>query len=274
MAMNKKPIPLKMSGFQEIKNPAPKKNGLYYSNVKKVVGIVSGKGGVGKSLITSLLACATNKKGYKTAIIDADITGPSIAKSFGVTGKTTLSSKGILPVTTDCGIKLMSINFLLDNQSDAVLWRGPLLNGAIKQFYEDVYWGDVDIMFLDMPPGTADIPLTVYQLIKPSGVVMVTTPQDLVSMIVAKAVTMAEKMSIDILGLIENMSYYQCPDTNNKHKIFGESNIDAFAKQIGVDVLSKIAITPKFAQYCDNGKISEIDDNPLDDIVDKIINDI
>ena len=241
------------------------------SSVKKVIGVVSGKGGVGKSLITSLLAVLTNKKGYKTAILDADITGPSIPKMFGVNERAVaLDDKYLLPRTSKNGIDMMSINLLLENDNDPVVWRGPVIAGAVKQFWTDVVWKDVDFMFVDMPPGTGDVPLTVFQSLPVSGIIVVTSPQDLVSMIVGKAVKMANMMNIPILGIVENMSYFTCPDCGKKLNIFGESKVEKISKEFGIDTISRLPINPEFAQLADNGNIEGFNGEYLDNIVDKI----
>lgn len=225
------------------------------SNIKKVVAVVSGKGGVGKSLITSLLAVELNRRGRQTAILDADITGPSIPKCFGVREKAQGDEHGIFPVITKKGIKLMSINLMLENDDDPVIWRGPIIAGAVKQFWTDVVWDDVDYMLVDMPPGTGDVPLTVFQSIPLGGIIIATSPQELVSMIVTKAVNMAEKMSIPILGIVENYSYLECPDCKKKICVFGESHVDEVAKKHGLKVLSKIPIDQKLAAACDGGMV-------------------
>lgn len=236
------------------------------SNIKKVIGVVSGKGGVGKSLVTSLLAVAMNRKGYNTAILDADITGPSIPKAFGITAKATANQFGILPVKSKKGIDIMSINLLLENDTDPVLWRGPIIAGTVKQFWTDVIWNDVDFMFIDMPPGTGDVPLTVFQSLAVDGIIIVTSPQELVSMIVSKAVKMAEAMNIPIIGLVENMSYFKCPGCNEKHNIFGDSHIEEIAKKHNIAVLAKMPIDTKVAEACDKGLIESFDDDWLDNI--------
>ncbi len=236
-----------------------------YSRVKKVIGIVSGKGGVGKSIVTSLMAVMFSRKGYQTAILDADITGPSIPKAFGLNERAMGSEKGIHPVVTAGGIKVMSINLLLENAADPVVWRGPVLAGTVKQFWTDVVWEDVDFMFVDMPPGTGDVPLTVYQSLPIDGIVVVTSPQDLVSMIVGKAVKMAKMMNIPILGIVENMSYFVCPDCGKKHYPFGESKISEVAKEYDLNVIAQLPIDPKNAKACDEGKIESI---VLDEAVD------
>lgn len=230
------------------------------SKVKKVIGIVSGKGGVGKSLVTSLLACKTTRDGLKTAIMDADITGPSIPKAFGLNAERaqsggTAESGFLYSVKSKTGIQMMSMNFLLPNENDPVVWRGPVISGAVKQFWTDVVWEDVDVMFVDCPPGTGDVPLTVFQSIPVDGIIIVTSPQELVSMVVTKAVNMAEKMNIPIIGIVENMSYLECPDCKKRINIFGESHIDEVAKEHNLTVLDRIPIDPKVASACDRGMI-------------------
>lgn len=234
------------------------------SSVKKVIGIVSGKGGVGKSMVTSLLAATMNKKGFKTAILDADITGPSIPKAFGITQKAQGSDDGIVPVESAGGIKVMSVNLLLADDTDPVVWRGPVIAGTVKQFWTDVVWGDVDFMFIDMPPGTGDVPLTVFQSIELDGIIVVTSPQELVSMIVTKAVKMAELMNIPIYGLVENMSYFTCPDNGRDYKIFGDSHIDEIAKEHNLSVIAKLPINPELAAACDKGEVESICGNWFD----------
>ena len=228
------------------------------SKIKKVVGVVSGKGGVGKSSVTSMLAVLANRAGYSTAVLDADITGPSIPKAFGISEKATASEAGIYPVQTKTGIATMSVNLLLENESDPVVWRGPVIAGCVKQFWTDVIWDQVDIMFIDMPPGTGDVPLTVFQSIPLDGIVIVTSPQELVSMIVEKAVNMARMMNIPILGLVENMSYFVCPDCGKKIAIYGESGVEGLAAAHGLPVLEKLPIDPKLAHMCDTGTIELI----------------
>jgi len=240
------------------------------SNIKKVIGIVSGKGGVGKSLVTSLMAVAMNRKNYLTAIMDADITGPSIPKAFGLKQKAVGNELGILPVLSETGINIMSINFLLDKDTDPVLWRGPLLGGTVKQFWTDVIWGDIDYMFIDMPPGTGDVPLTVFQSLPVDGIIVVTSPQELVSMIVSKAVKMAEMMNIPIIGLVENMSFFHCPDNGKDYKIFGESHIDDIANQHGLKILARLPIDPKIADACDKGLIEFYNNKALDKLADEL----
>ena len=243
------------------------------SNVKKVIGIVSGKGGVGKSLVTALLSVLSNKKGYKTAILDADITGPSIPKMFGITKKAiAVDDKFLAPVESETGIKMMSINLLLENDTDPVVWRGPVIAGAVKQFWTDIVWGDVDYMFVDMPPGTGDVPLTVFQSLPIDGIIVVTSPQDLVSMIVGKAVKMANMMNVNVLGIVENMSYFICPDCGKEINVFGESKVDKIASDYKIKSIAKLPINPNFAKLSDNGKIDEFDGSYLDDIINEIVN--
>ncbi len=230
-----------------------------YSKVKKVIGVVSGKGGVGKSLVTSYLSVLLNRKGYKTAIMDADITGPSIPKAFGIHDKAMGSEKGLLPCESEKGVKVMSINLLLDSEDTPVIWRGPVIAGTVKQFWSEVLWDKVDYMFVDMPPGTGDVPLTVFQSLPLDGIIIVTSPQDLVSLIVAKAVNMANSMDIPILGLVENYSYIQCPDCGKKMSVFGESHVDEIAKKYDLPVLARIPIDSNVAKAVDAGKIEELD---------------
>lgn len=227
------------------------------SSVKHVIGIVSGKGGVGKSLVTSLLSVLFNRKGYRTAILDADITGPSIPKMFGIKGKAVGNDSGLFPKQTNGGIGIMSVNLLLDTEETPVVWRGPLIANTVKQFWTDVVWGNIDFMFVDMPPGTGDVPLTVFQSLPVDGIIIVTSPQDLVSMIVKKAYNMAKMMNIPVLGIVENMSYYQCPDCGRKEEIFGKSKLPETAAQLGLDVLGRIPIDPVLAHLCDEGKIED-----------------
>lgn len=225
------------------------------SNIKKVIGVISGKGGVGKSLVTSMLAVTMSRRNHKVAILDADITGPSIPKSFGITEKARGRSDGVLPVKSKTGIKVMSINLLLEDTSDPVVWRGPIIAGTVKQFWTDVIWGDIDYMFIDMPPGTGDVPLTVFQSIPLDGIIVVTSPQELVSMIVEKAVKMAEIMNIPIIGIVENMSYFKCPDCNKDYKIFGDSKIEEEAKKHGIDSIARLPLDTKISSMCDKGLI-------------------
>lgn len=240
------------------------------SNIKKVIGVVSGKGGVGKSLVTSLLAAAMQKKGFQTAVLDADITGPSIPKIFGITTKAMADGNGIIPVVSKEGTKIMSINLLLKDDSDPVVWRGPIIAGAVKQFWTDVNWGDVDYMFVDMPPGTGDVPLTVFQSLPVDGIVVVTSPQELVSMIVGKAVKMAHMLDIPILGIVENMSYFECPTCHEKHYIFGDSHIDELAKGYDIQTVAKLPIDKEIASLCDKGEVEKIESSYVKEIVDEL----
>ncbi len=241
-----------------------------YSKIKKVIGIVSGKGGVGKSLVTSMLAVAMTKQGFRTAILDADVTGPSIPKAFGLTGLCEGNGEGIFPMMTKSGIKVMSINLLLEDVTSPVVWRGPVISGTVKQFWTDVIWNEVDYMFVDMPPGTGDVPLTVFQSLPVDGIVIVTSPQELVSLVVEKAVNMAKMMNIPILGIIENYSYFMCPDCGKKHMIFGESHVDELAGKFDFPVLAKLPFDPSIASMCDNGTIEECDAVPFDDAVTRL----
>ena len=234
------------------------------SHIKKVIGVCSGKGGVGKSLVTSLLAVLAQRQGLKVGILDADITGPSIPKAFGIKEKAMGTDTGILPVKTKTGIDVMSLNLLLDNDTDPVIWRGPVIAGAVKQFWNETLWEDVDYMFVDMPPGTGDVPLTVFQSLPVNGIIIVTSPQELVSMIVAKAVKMAQKMNIPIIGLVENMSYLECPDCGKKISVFGESHIDEIAREYNIPVLAKLPIDPKVAEHVDNGTIEYLENDWFD----------
>lgn len=225
------------------------------STVRKVIAVVSGKGGVGKSLVTSALAVELNRRGHKTAVLDADITGPSIPKAFGIKTHAKGNEFGILPETTKTGIEIMSVNLLLENTTDPVVWRGPVISGTVKQFWRDVIWTDVDYMFVDMPPGTGDVPLTVFQSIPLDGIIVVASPQELVSMIVQKAVKMAQMMDVPILGLVENMSYFKCPDCGKEHKIFGDSHIDEIAERFDTRVLAKVPFDADLAKSVDTGTV-------------------
>lgn len=237
------------------------------SNIKKVIGIVSGKGGVGKSLVSCLLASRCQKAGLKVGILDADITGPSVPKSFGITSRAMQDETGLLPTVTKTGVKMMSINLLLEDVNSPVVWRGPVISGVIEQFWTDVNWGELDYLFVDMPPGTGDVALTVFQSLPVDGIVIVSTPQDLVKMIVNKAFNMARLMNVPVLGLVENMSYYECPDCKKKLNIFGESQIDATAAELGVPVLAKLPINPDVARLVDEGRVEDIDCPELDEFV-------
>ena len=244
------------------------------SNVKKVIGVVSGKGGVGKSLVTSLLAVKMNSKGYRTAILDADITGPSIPKAFGIgeeVGMTQIDGANLMvPATSSTGIQIMSANLLLEHDTDPVIRRGPVIAGAVKQFWSETLWKDIDYMFVDMPPGTGDVPLTVFQSLPVSGIVIVTSPQELVSMIVGKAVNMAKKMDIPILGIVENMSYLECPDCGKRIAVFGESHIDDVAAEYEIPVLAKIPIQPRTAKMVDEGSVEYLEEDWLLEAVEKL----
>ena len=254
---SRKPDP---SEFLEALNPA--------SSVKKVIGIVSGKGGVGKSLVTSMLAVSMNRKGRRTAILDADITGPSIPTAFGIDTSqgvaVTPDGKLMMPAKSLEGVEIMSSNLLLDHNTDPVIWRGPVIAGAVKQFWSETLWQDIEYMFVDMPPGTGDVPLTVFQSLPVDGIIIVTSPQELVSMIVAKAVNMAKKMNIPILGVVENMSYVECPDCGKKISVFGESHIEEVAAEYGLPVLAKMPINPEIAKAVDEGRVEYLETPYLD----------
>ena len=249
------------TSFLEPLNPA--------STVKKVIGVVSGKGGVGKSLVTTMMAVRMNAKNYKTAILDADITGPSIPKAFGLgdDGVGMTPTGLMIPATTSMGIEVMSANLILDHETDPVIWRGPVIAGAVKQFWQEALWEDIDYMFVDMPPGTGDVPLTVFQSLPVDGIIIVTSPQELVSMIVTKAVNMAKKMNIPILGLVENMSYLACPDCGRKIYLFGEGKTQEVAKENEIPVLAKIPIEPKIAKAVDEGAVEYLEAPWLDEAV-------
>ena len=234
------------------------------SKIKHVIAVVSGKGGVGKSIVTSMLAVNMQRLGYKTAILDADITGPSIPKSFGLKAGIDGDNNGIIPPTTTSGIDIMSINLLLQEDTQPVVWRGPVIAGTVKQFWTDVIWNDIDFMFIDCPPGTGDVPLTIFQSIPLDGIIIVSSPQELVSMIVEKAANMANMMNIPVLGLVENMSYVKCPDCGKEIKIFGDSHIEEVAEKHGYDVLAKIPMDPKLAALVDKGWIEMMDNNYLE----------
>ncbi len=244
------------------------------SDIKKVIAVVSGKGGVGKSMTCALLAAAAQDKGQVTAVMDADITGPSIPKMFGVHERAMGSETGILPVVTEGGIQVMSMNVLLENEAEPVVWRGSLISGTVLQFWTDVIWTGVDVMFIDMPPGTGDVPLTVFQSIPVDGIVIVTTPQDLVGMIVQKAVNMAQMMNVPILGIVENMSYIKCPDCGRRISVFGESGVDALALEHGIPAVAKMPIDVELTKAADSGNIENLENNPLNGFLDKIIKQI
>ncbi|MCH5303617.1 MAG: Mrp/NBP35 family ATP-binding protein [Ruminococcus sp.] len=241
-----------------------------FSSVKKVIGVISGKGGVGKSLVTSTLAVTMNRRGKKTAILDADITGPSIPKAFNIHSRAKGNDDGIFPETSETGIDIMSINLLLENETDPVIWRGSLISGTVKQFWTDVIWANEDYMFVDMPPGTGDVALTVFQSIPIDGIIIVTSPQDLVSMIVAKAVKMAQMMNVPIIGIVENMSYFMCPECGKKHYIYGESKIDEIAAQYNTKVLAKLPIDPELAKSVDNGTVENFEGDYMSDAADEL----
>ena len=245
-----------------------------YSSVKKVIAVVSGKGGVGKSLVTGLLAAEMQRRGYRCAVLDADITGPSIPKSFGIAEHAMGTEEYLLPVTTASGLQIMSINLILENETEPVVWRGPVIAGAVTQFWTDVLWTDVDYMFVDMPPGTGDVPLTVFQSLPVDGVVIVTTPQDLVGMIVAKAVNMAGMMKVPVLGLIENMSYYICPDCGKQHEIFGESQAERIAAEFDIPHTARIPIDPRITAKVDAGEIEQVDSGFVSAFADSLEKDL
>ena len=254
--------PSKKVDFREPANP--------HSHVKKVIGIVSGKGGVGKSLVTASLARMAIEKGYTAGILDADITGPSIPKMYGVHGGAVGCEEGMYPREAKDGTKIMSVNLLLEDETDPVIWRGPVIAGVVKQFWTDVIWGDVDFLFVDMPPGTGDVPLTVFQSLPVDGVVIVTSPQDLVSMIVKKAYNMAKKMDVPVLGIVENYSYLECPDCGKKISVFGESHIDEIANELGIEVLGKMPIDPKLAEIVEQERFFEASNKYLEHAMEKI----
>ncbi len=234
------------------------------SHIRKVIGVVSGKGGVGKSMVTSMLAVMLARRGLKTAVLDADITGPSIPKVFGVKGDVTGDETGINPLESEKGTKIMSVNLLLDNETTPVIWRGPVIAGTVKQFWTDVMWGDVDVMLVDCPPGTGDVPLTVFQSIPLDGAVIVTSPQELVSMIVGKAARMAKMMNIPVLGVVENMSYVSCPDCGKALEVFGPSRLASVCEEYGFAPLARLPLDPAFAALCDAGKIEDVTCTPME----------
>jgi len=240
------------------------------STVKKVIAVVSGKGGVGKSTVTSMLAVAMNRKGKRVGVLDADITGPSAPTAFGVTECQGATEHGLYPALSRDGIQVMSINLLLDDSTAPVVWRGPVIAGAVKQFWTDVIWEDVDYMFVDMPPGTGDVPLTVFQSLPVDGIVIVTSPQDLVSMIVAKAVKMANMMHIPVLGFVENYAYLECPDCGKKINVFGESKLDEIAAAFDLPILARLPIDPKVAEYYDSGKMEDVDTSKMEKVLEAV----
>lgn len=243
-----------------------------YSTVKKVIGVVSGKGGVGKSLVTSLLAVAAQSAGKQAAILDADVTGPSIPKAFGLHDRAEGSEEGLFPMQTKTGVRVMSVNLLLEKEDAPVIWRGPVISGMINQFWQEVIWGDVDYMFVDMPPGTGDVPLSIYQSLPVDGIVVVTTPQSLVKMIVEKAVNMAKMMNVPILGIVENMSYLACPDCGKKIELFGESKADILAEEFAIPAVARMPIDPTLAEKADAGEIYRADGSALSDVFAQIEN--
>lgn len=240
------------------------------SNVKKVIGVVSGKGGVGKSLITSLMAVTMRRRGLNSAILDADITGPSIPKAFGVHGMLGATEAGIIPAQSTTGVKIVSLNLMLENETDPVVWRGPVIAGTVKQFWTDVMWGDVDFMFVDMPPGTGDVPLTVFQSLPVDGILIVTSPQELVGMIVEKAVHMAQMMNVPVLGLVENMSYFKCDECGKNHYIFGQSHVEEIAARNGIANTAQLPMDPALAAACDKGMIEMFDGLWLEQVADAL----
>ena len=240
------------------------------SHIKKVIGIVSGKGGVGKSMTSAMLATLMRRRDYAVGVLDADVTGPSIPKLFGIHGRAIADENGCWPIKSRTGIDVMSVNLLLDNEEDPVVWRGPVIAGAVKQFWQEVIWKDVDFLFVDMPPGTGDVPLTVFQTLPVDGIIVVASPQELVSLIVTKAVKMAEMMNIPILGIVENMSYITCPDCGKKISVFGESHVDEVAAKHGLKVLAKMPIDPRLAQNADQGVIEAFEGDYLDGAADAV----
>lgn len=269
-----------MKGTSEIpileKNPAKKTpeeikaefqaEGNPFSRIRRVIGVASGKGGVGKSSVTAMLAVAMHRRGYRTAVLDADITGPSIPRIFGLTEKAVASEYGVMPVMTEGGIGIMSINFLLENETDPVLWRGPILAATVKQFWSDIIWGAVDVLFVDMPPGTGDVPLTVYQSLPLDGIVLVTSPQELVTMVVEKALKMAKIMDVPICGMVENYAYFECPESGKRHAIFGESRIEDAVKEHDLPLLGRLPIDPLLSRACDDGALEAYHGVPMEAI--------
>ena len=241
-----------------------------HSNVKRVIGVVSGKGGVGKSMVTSLMSVIMRRRGFNSAILDADITGPSIPKAFGVHGMLSANDAGILPAVSTTGVRLISLNLMLENETDPVVWRGPVIAGTVKQFWTDVQWGDVDFMFVDMPPGTGDVPLTVFQSLPVDGIIIVTSPQELVGMIVEKAVNMAKMMNVPVLGIVENMSYFKCDECGKEHHIFGNSHVEEIAARNGIEMTARLPMDPLLAAACDKGMIEMFDGDWLEKIADAI----
>ena len=241
------------------------------SNIKKVIAVVSGKGGVGKSAVTCTLAAAMARLGKRVGVLDADITGPSVPQAFNVHQRALGSEEGILPAVTEGGIELMSLNLLIEHETDPVVWRGPVIAGAVEQFWTDVVWGELDYLFVDMPPGTGDVPLTVFQSLPVDGAIVVTAPQALVGMIVTKAVRMAEMMDVPVLGLVENYSFFRCPDCGGEHPVFGESTIDALAAELSLPVLAKLPIDPALAKAMDEGRVEGCAPNPMDGVAQRLL---
>ena len=252
----------KPESFQKALNPN--------SKVKKVIAVVSGKGGVGKSLVTCLMASEMQRRGHNCAVLDADITGPSVPRSFGITEHAKGTDEYLIPVTTSSGIQVMSINLILENETEPVVWRGPVIAGAVTQFWTDVLWTDVDYMFVDMPPGTGDVPLTVFQSLPVDGVVIVTTPQEIVGMIVAKAVNMAEMMKVPVVGIVENMSYFKCPDCGKEYSVFGESKVEKAARAFGIKNFARLPLDPVVSTMVDAGEVESVDAEPLSGLMDAI----
>ena len=250
---------------QDLRKPA---NPL--SHIKKVIAVVSGKGGVGKSAVTCTLAAAMAKRGKKVGILDADITGPSVPRAFGIAKRAEGSELGLYPAVTEGGIEIMSLNLLVERETDPVVWRGPVIAGAVEQFWTDVIWGDLDYLFVDMPPGTGDVPLTVFQSLPVDGVIVVTAPQTLVGMIVTKAVRMAEMLDIPVLGLVENYSFFRCPDCGGEHPVFGESTIDILGAQLSLQVLARLSIDPALARAVDAGKVEGYEPNPMAAVAERL----
>ncbi len=240
------------------------------SSIKRVIGVVSGKGGVGKSLVTSMMAVLLNRRGYHTGILDADVTGPSIPKAFGIHERAQGTEAGLLPAQSKTGVEIMSVNMLLETETTPVIWRGPVIAGVVKQFWTDVIWNDVDFLFVDMPPGTGDVPLTVFQSIPLNGIIVVTSPQELVSVIVEKAVNMAKMMNIPILGLVENMSYVRCPDCGKEIHVFGESHLEEIAAENGIPVLGRIPMDPALSKVVDQGVVELFEGDWLDGAADRM----
>ncbi len=250
---------------QDLRKPANA-----HSRIKKVIAVVSGKGGVGKSAVTCTLAAAMAKRGKKVGVLDADITGPSVPKAFGISQRALGSEEGILPAVTQGGVKLMSLNLLIEHETDPVVWRGPVIAGAVEQFWTDVVWGELDYLFVDMPPGTGDVPLTVFQSLPVDGVIVVTAPQALVGMIVTKAVRMAGMMEIPVLGLVENYSYFRCPDCGGEHPVFGESTIDTLGAELSLPVLAKLPLDPALARAVDAGQVEGYEPNPMAQVAERL----